>query len=159
MRNIAVLSYGDYLAALTELTQQADQAAIHAGRQTVQDAFSGKNRLAPDELQRLRVEVLRIYEQMFPAIDAAQDTLVSNIHGMLGPEQEAAFGPALRELHRDILLHPRQVGSQYEDYAGDGVDVSDLVDDARKDGGELAGVEPSALADLLANYDVQLDAY
>src|SRR5204862_3779325 len=78
---------------------------------------------------------------------------------VLTQDQESAFDPALRELNRRIYLHPRQAGSQFEDYAGDGVDVLALVDDAQSDGGELAGVDPQALATILGWYELQLDAY
>lgn len=158
-RNSAELVYGDYQTTLTELAQQTDESALKAGRQSVQDAFSGKSRVTPDELKRMRVEVLKTYEHVFPATDAALDQLVNGLHAMLTPEQEAAFAPALRELHRQIMLHPRQVGSQYEDYAGDGVDVLVLVEDARKAGGELAGLDPQALDPILAAYEAQLDAF
>ena len=158
-RNAAELVYGDYQTTLTELAQQTDESALKAGRQSVQDAFSGKSRVAPDELKRMRVDVLKMYEQMFPAIDAALDQLVNGLHAILTPEQEAAFAPALRDLRRQIMLHPRQTGSQHEDYAGDGVDVLVLAEDARKQGGELAGLDPLALDPILAGYEAQLDAF
>jgi hypothetical protein len=156
-RNLAELAFGDYTAAITNLTRQFDEQALQAGRQTVQDALAGKARIAPDELKRLRVAVLRVYEQAWPAVDQALHDLLTTVEVSLTPSQEPIYQQGLRELHRKILLHPRQAASDYQEYAGDGVDMLLLAQAALGDGGELQSVGLSALQNILNAYEQQLD--
>lgn len=157
-RSIAELMYSDYSGALDDLMKQMDAQAEQAGARTVQDAMLGKVRLSAEELRAKRVAVLKAFEQHFAAIDKALDHLLGGLESILTPEQEIHFQPALRELNRSIYLHPRQNGAGFQEYAGDGVDVLMMVDDAMKEGGELHGLEREALASILGEYEHQLDA-
>ena len=158
-RNIAQLAFTDYTDALTSLTRTLDQQAATAGRQSVNDALAGKARVAPDELKRMRIAVLKVYQQGWPTIDTALDTLLSSIEMVLTPEQGDAFSAASRQLRREILLHPRQNSSDYQEYAGDGVDVLELADAALAEGGELQPMGPASIQDIVTVYEQQLDAF
>ena len=157
-RMIAELLFTDYTTALGEAAVQADAAAEQAGRKSVENAMTGRARLSAEELQSLRVAVLQAYLPVGPAADVALDELLTGTHSLLTPEQEPSFAPAVRRLNRKLFLHPRQQSSTYEEYAGDGVDVLLLVEDALKDGGELQPIGRGPLADVLASYETQLDA-
>ena len=157
-RNIAQLAFTDYTDALTALTRSLDQQAVAAGRQSVNDALAGKARVSPDDLKRMRVAVLKVYQQAFPQVDTALDTLLSSVEMVLTPEQTDTFNAASRQLRREILLHPRQSSSDYQEYAGDGVDVLELADAALAEGGELQPMGPTPIQDILALYEQQLDA-
>lgn len=157
-RMIAELLFSDYNAAVSEAVKAADTQADTAGRKSVQDSVSGRARLTAEELQKARIEVIRAYETVGPAADAALKDLLSGTLSLLTPDQEPKFVLATRELNRRIYLQPRQTGSVYEEYAGDGVDVIALAEDALKEGGELAPLGREPLADVLAAYETQLDA-
>lgn len=156
-RTIAELSFSDYNTTFTNLAKSLDEQAIGAGRRTVQDALAGKARVAPDELRRLRVEVLKVYQQAWPQLDEALTNLVDTIETLLTNEQIAQFELALRQLHREILLHPRQSDSDYQEYAGDGVDVLLLAQSGLAEGGELAALGTEPLQPALEAYELQLD--
>jgi hypothetical protein len=151
--------FSDYQAALTQAAKAADEQAIAAGRQTVNDAFAGKSRITADDLKQKRMDVLNVYRTLWPVADNALHDLLSGIEALITPEQEPRLVPAIRELNRSIYLHPRQVASQLEEYAGDGVDVIRLVADARKEGGELQPLAPGSLDAVLAQYELQLDQF
>ena len=57
-----------------------------------------------------------------------------------------------------MLLHPRQLEAEYHGYAGEGVDVLLLVDEALKPGGELESLGRNAFAVILADYELHMDA-
>lgn len=158
-RPLVELVFTDYNTALTDLTRKLDDQALKAGRKTVQDALAGKARIAPEDLKRMRIEVLNVYQQAFPAVDKALGDLLNGVEMLLTTEQTARFDPAVRELRRNILLHPRQAGSDYQEYAGDGVDVLLLAEIAQKQDGELHSLSADALQPILANYEQQLDAF
>ncbi len=156
-RQIANISYSDYETTLADLATRLDAQALAAGRDKVDDSLSGKSRIESDELKRLRCEVLRIYLQAGPETDAALESLVTGIEVLLNDDQTLKFDAARKWLHREILLHPRAAAATYQEYAGDGVDVLLLVEDARGEGGELAGLPPDALNAILNAYEEQLD--
>lgn len=156
--SIAKLMFADYEAALAALTTDLDARAMAAGRQSVQDALSGRARIPAEELRARRIAVLKVYEQGFAAADDAIEDLLSGLRTVLLPEQELRFDRAARELRRRILLHPRQLGSAYQEYAGDGVDVLLLFDDAVATGGELVGIDRAAVDPVLAAYEQEMDA-
>jgi hypothetical protein len=157
-RMIAELLFSDYTNAVSEAVNDADTRAEAAGRKSVQDSVTGRARITVEELQRARIDVIRAYETVGPAVDNALKDLLSSTHSLLNPDQEPKFTLAIRELNRRIYLEPRRAGSVYEEYAGDGVDVIALAEEALKDGGELAPIGRESLADVLATYEAQLDA-
>lgn len=157
-REIAEMAFDDYNDALDTLIKGVDEQALAAGRQSVQDALSGKSRLAPDELRRLRVAVLQVYSQAWPSVDKSLQDLEFSIESMLPAESSGIFQAALRALHRDIYLHPRQESSDFQEYAGDGVDVLALFRDATAETGELQNIPADSVQISLDAYELQLDA-
>jgi hypothetical protein len=156
-RQITTNAFADYEATLKDLTERLDQQALAAGRGTVDDSLSGKARVQAEELKRLRIEVLKVYLQAGPEVDAALDALVGGVQVLLTDDQQAKFADAERWLHREIMLHPRASAATYQEYAGDGVDVLQLVDEARAQGAEFATLPGEALGDILSRYEVSLD--
>lgn len=157
-RSITETLFSHYTQTLTDLTARLQQEAAAAGEQQVLDALAGRGRLSSDELAQRRIAVLRVYEQAGPVADEALADLLFGLEVILTPEQTARFPAAVRALRRAILLHPRQAASNVQEYAGDGVDVLALADEAMREGGELHGISPHALADILTQYEYELDA-
>jgi hypothetical protein len=156
-RQIATIVFDDYESSMEELTRRLDEQAIKAGRATVDDSLSGKARIAADELKRLRAAVQAVYLQAGPEVDSALDMLTGGLEALLTPEQLPKFNDAMRALRREIMLHPRASAASYQEYAGDGVDVLELFEAARAEGGELAGIDPEALEPILTAYEHSLD--
>lgn len=156
-RQISNIAFTDYETELADLATRLDAQAVEVGRDRVDDSLSGKARMAADELQRLRAEVLKVYLDAGPEADAALEMLLGGIEAILTEDQTPKFEAARRWLNREVLLHPRASGASYQEYAGDGVDVLELVDEARAQSGELAALEPDALNAILNVYEDQLD--
>ena len=157
-RMITQILYEDYAAAMDRLMAQADSLALKAGRQRVQDALAGKAIVPPQELRQLRTAVLRAYQQSWPECDRWLEQLINNTASILRGDQPQRFEIAVRALRRSILLHPRQAEALYPEYAGDGVDVLLLMDQATAPGGELESLDQDPLDDILLSYELQLDA-
>jgi hypothetical protein len=158
-RAIAELMFTDYSTSLDDLSNQLDEQARQAGLQAVQDVMAGKARLSADELRAKRVAVLKIYQGAFSQVDDVLQRLLDGLEAFLTDAQAAQYQPAVRDLRRELLLHPRQSGRDFQEYAGDGVDVLTLVDSAMKDGGELHGLDRAAIQNILSAYERDLDAY
>jgi hypothetical protein len=156
-RQIASILFEDYESSMEDLTQRLDEQAIKAGRATVDDSLSGKARVQADELKRLRAAVQGVYLQAGADVDGALDMLVGGMQALLTEDQSPKFDAAMRALRRDIMLHPRASGSSYQEYAGDGVDVLELFEQAKAENGELAGIDSEALAGALSAYEQSLD--
>jgi hypothetical protein len=166
-RAILNILFEDYDAAVEALSAETESRADAAGRRTVNDAITGKVRLEPAELRRMRLEVLRVYQSAWPAVDALFEKLIGDGLAMLDADHAAAARAAIPALRRAALLHPRAEGSQSYEYAGDGADLTLLLEDAIE-GGELAamagggtpegGESWRSLAKAEAEYALQLDA-
>ncbi len=156
-RQIAAILFDDYESSIEDLTKRLDDEAIKAGRATVDDSLSGKARVEAEELKRLRGTVLRVYLQAGPEVDDAIDVLVGGLETLLTSDQLPKYALGLRNLRRDIMLHPRASAASYQEYAGDGVDVLTLVQEAQAEGGELASLPADALDVILSVYEESLD--
>lgn len=156
-RQIANIAFGDYETSLNELAEALDAQALAAGRQSVDDSLSGKARMAADDLKRARAEVYKAYLDAGPGADDAMDMLIGAVEVLLTDDQAVSFDSAHKWLNREVLLHPRASAAAYQEYAGDGVDVLQLAEEARGDDGELAGLPADALSGILNRYEDDLD--
>ena len=150
--------FDDYHAALTKLADSADAAAEAAGRQRVDDALAGRVFLDPQELRELRVAVQQAEASTWPEADALMASLLEDAQSVV-PRDEAIWQAALRELRRVVYLRTQQSDDRDETYAGQGVDVLELVRAAQVPGGELEALERRELDVALGTYAVQVDAY
>lgn len=158
-RGIINLLYEDYLTELTDFAEEIDNRSRIAGRTRLESVFAGRVSMGGSELRALRAKILGIYRECGPAADEMLHNLLAGIEGFLNAEQKKRLPPALRELRRKIMLHPRQAGSRLPYYAGEGVDVLQLVEKASTEiGGELVDIEVEAIEELLAKYELDLDA-
>ncbi|MHC5023622.1 MAG: hypothetical protein ACYTGG_06885, partial [Planctomycetota bacterium] len=110
------------------------------------------------ELRELRIAVLEAYASALPEASALLDRLLADIHELLVDDQRGAAAIAERALRRRLLLHPRQEGRLDQSYAGDGVDVLELVAEAQRRGGELEALRAGTIAGLLSDYELLLDS-
>jgi hypothetical protein len=157
-RVVATMLYGDYAAEIEDLAARLDEQAEEAGRERVEEALAGTIYLEPQELRRLRAEVLRTYQSGCDRADELFEDLIVQTHVLLMDQAAADFEPALRRLRREVFLHPRAASRQDEAYAGEGVDVVQLVEEATLPGGELEGPDLSSLAGILDDYARKVDA-
>ncbi len=156
-RMIVELVFTDYRDSIDALAEQADRAADEVGRRRVLDAMSGRIILDTSELRRLRLAVLDVYETYLDKVDAAFEELTLSIESVLVDEQQSKIKASLRELRRAALLHPRHGERTFQEYAGDGVDVLLLHEEATKPGGELATLDPGTVSGILEQYEHNLD--
>jgi len=155
---IAEMLYSDYAASLDDLAGRIDDAAEVAGRRRMQDALSGKIYVERDELRDLRVAVERTYQSAWVEADELLDDLRLNVRSLLDDSGDTPDGElAFAAFNRSVLLHPRQVAAQDEAYAGDGVDVIALVDEAAAPGGELEALDRAEVDPILDHYAGALD--
>jgi hypothetical protein len=155
---IADLVFGDYVSDLESLLDLADERAEAAGRSRVDRALAGKLRVPPAELREMRIGVLETYAAAVPEASALFEKLLSDLRELLLQEQRGAAANAERMLRRRVLLQPRQEGRLDQSYAGDGVDLLELVDEASRRGGELEAMRAGRLDGLLSDYATLLDA-
>jgi hypothetical protein len=155
---VASMLYSDYAAAIEEMAAGIDEQAEQAGRGRVQDALAGSVYIEPQELRRLRAAVLGAYQSGWEEADRLFQELIIDTHILLIDTSADDFERALRRLRRAVYLQPRQAGGLDEAYAGDGVDVAQLVQDASIAGGELESLDPGLLSADLDEYERQMDA-
>lgn len=157
-RMVLEVAYSTYASGLAALAEELDEKAEAAGRSRVESALEGAVILSPEEMRRLRIAVLRAYAEGWDDADALLEELLLNTEVLLDEGQSAAFEDALATLHREIYLHPLQAQSDDETYAGDGVDLFQLVEEARREGGELETLPAGTLEGVLDQYAAALDS-
>lgn len=155
---VASMLYSDYAAAIEELAAGIDEQAEEAGRGRVQEALAGSVYIEPQELRRLRAAVLGAYQSGWEEADRLFQELIIDTHILLIDTSADDFERALCRLRRALYLQPRQAGGLDEAYAGDGVDVAQLVQDASIAGGEFESLDQGLLSADLDEYERQLDA-
>jgi len=156
-RQLATLMFEDYLSGIEALTGRVDDAANFAGRLQLNEVFAGRVRMGNVELREMQAEVLRTYLECGPEADRLVQSFTQGLQGIIREEQKEDLPAVLRDLRRAILLHPYQIGQDTFTYAGDGVDVIELVAEGRREGGELADIDAPVIDEALASYAVQLD--
>lgn len=165
-RMIVELVYEDYREHVEQAKREHDREADARGRRIVADALSGRRLIPPDELRHHRLEVLRVYRTLPATAHELAEQLVADLRSVLVADQRPKLDEQMATLRRMLYLHPRHLSRTDYEYAGEGVDVLRLVEEARhhdgkddgKDGGELAGVPMDALAPVLQEYETELDA-
>ena len=158
-RVIAQMFFNDYFEALQDLTERTDDRAEKAGRSTIDAALRGKASVDYDRLQQMRADVLSAYRVALPEAYELLTQLLDDTYHLLNKDQEPAFTPAARTLRRQVLLHPYQSDEYDPSYAGDGVDINQLIETARRDEGELADLPSGALSEVRETYAMRLDAW
>jgi len=156
-RQLATLMFEDYLTGVETLARRVDDAANMAGRLQLNEVFAGRVRMGNVELREMQADVLRTYLECGPEADRLLQGFTMGLEGIVRDEQKSALPAALRDLRRATLLHPYQIGQDTFTYAGDGVDVIELVAAGRREGGELADLDAPVIDEALSSYAVQLD--
>jgi len=157
-RMISDLLYSDYSVELEKLGQRIEMRAEEAGRQRVDDALAGRIFMDRDELRRLRVAVMKSYEEAWPVADRLFDELVGNVVSLVAADS-VDVDAATRDLRRAVYLGPHVARRQDESYAGDGVDVGKLLAEASADEGELAGMDPGLVFAILDEWEREIDTH
>ncbi len=150
--------YKDYRSAISDIIEKTDDKAEQAGRSQIQQALAGRSRLSPQELRDLRAEVLGVYRNCWPQVDEATANLLLGLEAVLLDDQRPIFQRGMMELRRAVWLQPRQRAERTYDYAGDGVDMLALLDEATSEHGMLAGLDTTQFAREIERYTQQLDA-
>jgi len=124
----------------------------------VHDALSGRRVVDPEQLRQARLNVLEVYAEHQQDAEVHLEFLFSSIENVLNDDQRASFDEPERRLRRELYLHPLHAGRHAYEYAGEGVDIIRLIDDAQRDDGELAAMNSDRLASVVQQYERQVDA-
>jgi hypothetical protein len=157
-RLIVELVYEDYRDAIDLAKREKDREADAKGRRIVADALSGRRVVAQDELRHYRMEVLKVYRSLPATATELADRLLADVRSVVTVDQRPRLDEQVIAFRRTLHLHPRHLGRRDYEYAGEGVDVLLLVEDAREDGRELADIPVAALQPILREYELELDA-
>lgn len=152
-RSVIDLFYSDYAEALQALVEQTDARAREAGRQQVRDALAGKVVLEPAELRRMRLAVLEVYRDAWPVADRLCADLLDSVLVQMTDAQTPRAEAGVRALRREVYLGPRRAGRMNWEYAGDGLDLCLLAEDA----GVIDGAAGHAIRSILQEYERALD--
>ncbi len=158
-RMIAELVYDDYRDAIQNAIRAANREADQAGRVYIAEALSGERLLQPSQLRQIQRNVLQVYGKYLDIPDEQFELLGLNLKSVLVDEQGVGLDERIRALRRSVYLHPRHRHRDYYEYAGDGVDLLLLVEEAREEGNELAGLPAAELESILSSYELELDAF
>lgn len=157
-RGITDLLFEDYSTELVVFAENINNRLRIAGRTRLENVFAGRVSMSGRDLRTLRAKLQIIYRDCEPAADDMMQNLLAGVEGMLSEEQKQNLPAAQRELRRKTMLHPRQKGSRVFSYAGEGVDVLQLVERASTEtGAELEGMEDGAIEEIMARYELDLD--
>jgi len=158
-RVIVQMFFNDYRDALENLVDRTDERAEGAGRSTIDAALRGQASIEYERLQQMRADVWSVYRAALPEAHQLLRRMLDDTYHILNDDQVADFESAARTLRRQVLLHPYQNNEHDPSYAGDGVDVMQLIEQASRDGGELVDLPNGALNDVRSAYVEQLDAW
>jgi len=155
-RFIAQMLFADYTSGMSDLMVQANTRANEAGRQRVDDALSGRRRMSPEELRAKRIAVLEVQRELWPQSDELLDDMLGTLVGVLNDEQREPIDAALPALRRSLWLEPWRARHKEREYAGEGLDVVELVEDSWNQ--EFAGIDADEVAAILGQYETHMDA-
>jgi len=131
-RLILDMLYSDYTRDVDALMTQADASADAAGREAVREALTGRRRLSPEELASRRADVVQAYVDALPKLDRLTSNLLSDLVGMLNPDQQQASPPHTQALLRRAWSRGRSMRSDTPEYGGEGIDLVALWSDVRQ---------------------------
>jgi hypothetical protein len=150
--------FSDYASAWEELAAAADDRADQSGRRRLEEALTGRAPAQPDELRRLQVGVLEAYLEFMPQGDALLEQLFESLVSIVRDEQRPLVQRLTRDLRRQLWLAQRRQSESFYEYAGEGVDVARLIEEAARPGGELEGCEVE-LQPLIEEYAQRMDRW
>ncbi len=137
-RGITDMLYADYSTSLEQLAANFDEAERVAGRDQLEDGLAGRVVLDLETLRALRIAVREATAPAFADADHLARVLFEDTEVILGIDAPV-FAVAIADLQLDMYLAPRRSREQDPTYAGDGVDLRQLISLATADGAEFAG--------------------
>ena len=151
--------YKDYLQNLQTLADESTEKIAAAGKERVDSVMKRGGFLQPDELRRLRVAVVKAEAASWPEAQSLAEGLLLDSESWLPQMAAADFRRAARTIRLAMYLHPRRADELDETYAGDGVDVNVLAEEASRPGGELEGIDERILAGILEEYSAAMEQF
>lgn len=155
-RSMFHMLFEDYLEDMITTANQADAKADTVGRQEILAAMEGRAVLMADQLRDMRLAVLSSYEQNC-ANRGTQllEELLQELEMVLIDMQVAKWPRAVRSLRRQVYLHARQADGFRESYAGDGVDICQLLEESGDIGIDLEA--DRVLSQIYLAYEQEVD--
>ena len=155
-RSMFHMLFEDYLEDVTTTASQADAQADTVGRQKILAAMEGRAVLMADQLRDMRLAVLSSYEQNC-ANRGTQllEELLQELEMVLMDMQVTKWPRAVRSLRRQVYLHARQADGNLESYAGDGVDICQLLEQSSDIGIDLEA--DRTLSQIYRDYEQEVD--
>jgi len=157
LRGITEMLFRTYVVDLTALAERIGRQADAAGRREVEEALAGRRRIDPAELRQMRADVRRVELDVWEPAQRLLEDLVVNTKLILSADEEA-FEARLRQFRRSVFLAPLQAFAVDAAYAGEGLDLLELLDEAFQ-ASELGAFDPQGIADDLAAYEKSLDQH
>jgi len=148
--------FEDYLEAMAQAADQADAQADTVGRQEILAVMEGRAVLTADQLRDVRLAVLSTYEELCTDRGTQLlDELLQELEMVLMDMQVAKWPDVVRRLRRQVYLHSRQADGNKESYAGDGVDICQLLEQSDDIGVDLTN--DRILSQIYFAYESQVD--
>lgn len=125
--DITRMLYEDYVSMMADLQSASDERADAAGAAKLADAYEGRGFMRSEELRATRIAVQRSYAENWPEVDRLFDELVDNTVAMTIIPEPTSIDRARGDLRRRVVLESVRRDEQDRTYAGDGLDVIELL--------------------------------
>ena len=149
---ITRMLYEDYVQQLVDLQTESERRATEAGADRLAAAYEGRGFMGSEELRETRIAVQRSYTKNWSDTDRLFEELVESTAAMVPAPDPARLDRALGDLRRRIVLESIRRNGQDRTYAGDGLDVIELLRTEELDG------LPS-LQDVIVQYATRVNGH
>ena len=149
---ITRLLYEDYVQQLVDLQAESEQRAKEAGADRLAEAYEGRGFMGSQELRATRIAVQRSYTRNWSDTDRLFDELVESTAAMVSVPVQEQLDRALGDLRRRIVLESIRRNGQDRTYAGDGLDVIELLRTEELD-------DLPALQDVINQYATRVNGH
>jgi hypothetical protein len=149
----------DYAQSIDTLLQEASDTANTQGRQRVLDALDGKIRLSGEEIATLRIAVLESTAQWQPRALSLADQLLDSTLLAIDTNSDGSTRRATQAIRRTMLLHVLQDGAGRRGYAGEGLDMIQLITAQQRSGESLEGTDALQIARIAASWAAEMDSF
>ena len=126
-KEITRLLYDDYVQQLVDLQDASRQRAKAAGADRIAEAYEGRGFMGSEELRATRIAVQRSYTRNWTETDRLFDELVEGTAAMVAVQDQSKLDRARGDLRRRIVLESVRRNGRDRTYAGDGLDVIELL--------------------------------
>ncbi len=155
-RFVAEMLFNDYAAAISDLAEAVDAEADQAGRERMADVFAGRARMDPEQLARSGSRCSRCTGAIGKGRTPCSKNCSVHSEAFSTRLSSSSWSSPWSTCGGSSSCGHGEAQERSPEYAGDGVDVIELMEAAKAE--ELAGVRPEALAPVAAAYAAEMNA-